>query len=325
MKQVNVITPLHNEEANLTELASRLDKVFAAEGKYRWQWTAVDDGSSDNTRKYLKSLRLHGDIQLIGFSRNFGQQAALKAGLDHSESDAVIFLDGDLQDPPESIPLLLRKWEEGASVVLACRKSRAEPFMRRMLIEAFHRIFGALTRDIMPRESGNFGLVDKTVANVLKGMSEHSLYLPGLRAWAGFSRATVEYDRAAREHGDGLSLPKLFASAWDAITGFTETPLRLIAVLGVVFSAAGFFYGSVLLVERILQLFGFFKDLEVLGFTTVAVSVFFMGGVQLICLGVIGEYLARIYREVKGRPLYLVEEVSRQGVEEKPPTPSSLD
>jgi polyisoprenyl-phosphate glycosyltransferase len=311
--RVSVVTPLFNEVGNLAALSRRLESVFEQESSYDWEWIAVDDGSRDGSREWLEAHPMRNEARLIWLSRNFGQQAALMAGLRHATGDAVIFLDGDLQDPPEAIPQLLRKWEEGAQVVIAQRAKRSERMSRRILIRLFHYLFGQLTGNLLPKDSGNFGLIDVRVAEVLRGMTEHSLYLPGLRAWAGFAQATITYDRQDRETGSGLSLLRLFGSAWDAIVAFSDLPLRLIAALGVLISLGSFGYGSVLLVERILQFFGLFSGQEVLGFTTVAVSVFFMGGVQLICLGVMGEYLAKIYREVKGRPLYLVESIQTKG------------
>lgn len=309
---VSVVTPIFNELANLPELSRRLGQVFTAERNHQWEWIAVDDGSSDGGVAFLEGLSIPCPLKIVRLSRNFGQQSALMAGLHEARGQAVIFLDGDLQDPPEVIPDLVRSWEKGAEVVFGRRISRGEPGVRRFFIRIFHRIFGKLTGHFMPPDSGNFGLVDARVAEVLRGMTEHSLYLPGLRAWAGFRRDTVDYHRAGRVRGTALSLARLFGFGWDAIVGFSEAPLRLIAALGAVISVAGFFYGGWLVIQRILQFFGLFKGLEVLGFTTVAVSVFFMGGVQLICLGVIGEYLARIYREVKGRPRYLVANVIKK-------------
>lgn len=309
---VSVVTPLFNERTNLPELVERLSCVFEARADCEWEWIVVDDGSTDGSAEFLDSLSFPFGVRIVRLSRNFGQQAALMAGLQEACGQAVIFLDGDLQDPPEVIPDFVEHWKAGAEVVFGRRTSRGEPWFRRFAIRGFHRIFGRLTGHFMPPDSGNFGLVDVRVADVLRGMSEHSLYFPGLRAWAGFRRHTVEYSRAGRTQGSALSLWRLFGFAWDAIVGFSEAPLRLIAALGALISFSGFLYGGWLIVQRVLQFFGLFKGLEVLGFTTIAVSVFFMGGVQLICLGVIGEYLARIYREVKGRPRFLVASVNRK-------------
>lgn len=314
---ISVVTPIFNESPNLPELADRLCRVLAAESGQDWEWVAVDDGSSDGGAEILEGRTMPCVLKVVRLSRNFGQQPALMAGLQHASGEAVIFLDADLQDPPEVIPEFVKRWRNGAEVVIGCRTSRGEPCLRKLLIGGFHHIFGKLTGYFMPSDSGNFGLVDARVANVLREMKEHSLYLPGLRAWAGFRRELVHYDRAGRMSGEALSLRRLFGFGWDAIVGFSEVPLRLIAALGVLISIVSFTYGGWLIIQRFLQFAGFLKNLEVLGFTTVAVSVFFMGGVQLICLGVIGEYLARIYREVKDRPRYLVAKVTEKNPQDR--------
>lgn len=304
---ISIVTPLHNEEGNIDMLADRLMEVFNTNPQFSWEWVAVDDGSTDSTCRRLRDVLVCAKHwQLVQLSRNFGQQAALRAGLDAATGDVIVFLDADLQDPPEIISELIAKWQMGAKVVFAVRRSRGESALRRFLISGFHRCFQALSGGIMPLDSGNFGLCDREVADILRKLPEHDAFLPALRAWTGFSTATVEYDRAPRLNGKGLSLVALVGFAWNALTAFSDAPLRLIFVSGLVICFLSFAYGAILLAERFLQFFGFFRQLEVLGFTTLAVAVFFMGGIQLLSIGIIGEYLARIYREVKGRPHYLV-------------------
>ena len=304
---VSIVTPLYNEAGNVAILGARLADIFKAHPEIAWEWVAVDDGSTDDTLAKLKAILPQAPRwQLIQLSRNFGQQAALRAGLEAATGDAVVLLDADLQDPPEVIPELVAKWTAGAKVVFAVRRSRGEPATRRFLISVFHRCFQALAGKIMPLDSGNFGLCDREVAGILRKLPEHDAFLPALRAWTGFPTASVEYDRGPRLSGKGLTLGRLIGFAWNAVTAFSDAPLRLIFLCGLVISSLSFMYGAILLAERFLQLFGFFKQLEVLGFTTVAVAVFFMGGVQLLSIGIIGEYLARVYREVKGRPHYLI-------------------
>jgi polyisoprenyl-phosphate glycosyltransferase len=307
---ISIVTPIFNEAENLDELSKRLFRVFSGHAGHAWEWIAVDDGSTDGGVEILDGLAdppCH--LRIVRLSRNFGQQAALMAGLQAASGGAVLFLDGDLQDPPEVIPELVKAWEGGAEVVIARRSKRSEPFLRRTLIGAFHAVFGRLTGNFMPADTGNFGLLDKKVADAVRAMPEHTLYLPGLRAWAGFRRGEIHYERSPRRRGKPLGVGKLLAFGWDALLAFSDLPLRSIAALGVVISLLSFTYAGWLIIQRVLQFLGFFKDLEVLGFTTIAVSVFFMGGVQLVCLGVIGEYLARIYREVKGRPRYIVSQI----------------
>lgn len=308
---ISVITPIFNEAENINELAARLFLAMVDVGE--WEWVVVDDGSSDDGSARLEALAPPCRMRIVRLSRNFGQQSALMAGLHAAEGDAVVFLDADLQDPPEVIPELVKAWETGAKVVIGKRSSRAEPVFRRYIIRSFHRIFANVTGHFMPFDTGNFGLVDREVSDVLRKMPEHSLYLPGLRAWAGYRRAEVDYERDNRKRGKPLGLGKLLAFGWDALLAFSDLPLRVIAALGVGISVISFSYAGWLLLQRVLQFFGYFKDLEVLGFTTVAVAVFFMGGVQLVCLGVMGEYLAKIYREVKGRPRYLIASIGDVG------------
>lgn len=304
---VSIVTPLFEEAPNVGLLTNRLHSVFTEHPGIAWEWIAVDDGSRDGTSEALRDAIVHmPNWQLIELSRNFGQQAAMRAGLDAARGDAVIFLDADLQDPPELIPDLVAKWQAGAQVVFAVRRSRGESPQRQFLLNAFHSVFRVMSGRVMPTNSGNFGLCDREVANILRKLPEHDGFLPGLRAWAGYTTASIEYDRDSRQAGEGLSVWKLTEFAWNAVTAFSDVPLRLIFLSGLIISAASFGYGAILLVQRLLQFMGLFKGLEVLGFTTVAVAVFFMGGVQLLSIGIIGEYLARIYREVKGRPHYLI-------------------
>lgn len=304
---VSIVTPLYNEAGNVAILGARLAEVFKSHPEISWEWIAVDDGSTDDTESRLReAVKESPRWQLIQLSRNFGQQSALRAGLEAATGDAVILLDADLQDPPDLIPELVARWKAGAKVVFAVRRSRGESPARQLLVSLFHRCFHSLAGGMMPLDSGNFGLCDREVADILRKLPEHDAFLPALRAWTGFKTASVDYDRGPRHSGRGLSLTKLTGFAWSAVTAFSDLPLRLIFLAGLVISTLSFAYGAVLLAQRFLQFFGFFKQLEVLGFTTVAVAVFFMGGVQLLSLGIIGEYLARVYREVKGRPHFIV-------------------
>jgi dolichol-phosphate mannosyltransferase len=307
--RVSIVVPLFNEEDVVGELIERVMKLSAP--SVAWDVVLVDDGSRDRTRdRAVQLLAAHGRGRLVALSRNFGQQAAYRAGLEYADGDAVVMMDGDLQDPPEFIPELVGAWRQGANVVVGCRRSRQERGWRRWLFEAFHLAFFRLTDGAMPRNSGTFGLMDRRVADHVRSLPESSLFLPALRCWPGFKRALVWYDRRQRAAGKPKqSLSRLFGYAWDGIISFSERPLRWITRLGLVVSLAGFAYAALLVVQRILQLFGYFKDLEVLGFTTIVVAVLCMGGLQLIAIGVVGEYIARIYREVKHRPIFIVESI----------------
>jgi glycosyltransferase involved in cell wall biosynthesis len=256
--------------------------------------------------------------KFVQLSRNFGQQAAYRAGLDVADGDAVIFLDADLQDPPELIPEMIKRWHEGAKLVTACRKSRAETGVRRVLFDAFHAVFFRVTHGVMPKDSGTFGLMDRAVADQLRRMPELSVFLPALRCWVGFRQDIVWYDRSVRAGAPKQSWAKLFSYAWNGITSFSTVPLKLISVLGLVISAIGFSYAAALLFIRFLQWWGWFQSLVVQGFTSLAVAVLCLGGIQLLCLGVIGEYLEKVYTEVKRRPPYIVAETLQSGKPHEP-------
>ena len=307
---ISVVIPLFNEAATLPRLVARLAELKLPAGCSP-QFVFVDDGSVDETLPALADCRTALKCwKTVSLTRNFGMQAACRAGIAHSDGDAIAVLDADLQDPPELVPEMVARWRSGASLVIGVRRSRPERGLRGMLLRVFHHIFARVTDNLMPRDSGNFALMDASVAARLTTLGESNYFLPALRVWAAESVVCLPYDREGREGKPRQTLSRLIAYAWDGITSFSDRPLRYISALGFLIAVPSFIYGMVLLVQRLLQFFGLFKDLEVLGFTTVAVAVFFMGGVQLICLGVIGEYVARTYRESKRRPAYFVSEIS---------------
>ena len=306
---VSIIVPVWNEEETIPSLIVRLQKL-SGETSYLFDFIFVNDGSIDRTQDKLVELSPQlPRWRVVKLSRNFGQQAAYRAGLDQAGGDVVVFLDGDLQDPPEMIPEMINLWKQGSMVVVGRRRSRPERGLRGFLMRRFHDIFYAVTGGLMPKGSGTFGLMDRKVANALKCMPELNIFLPALRSWVGYPRGYVWYDRAAREGKPKQTLGRLFNYAWDGILSFSELPLRTISWIGVLISLIGFGYASILIAIKIGQLLGYFKDLIVPGFTTIAVAVLCVGGIQLISLGVLGQYIARIYREVKRRPLYLTEEI----------------
>ncbi len=305
---ISIIVPLFNEEENVVALIGRLQALSRLEVA-KWQFIFVNDGSADGTReRLLAEVKKLPRWLFIQLSRNFGQQAAYRAGLDAADGDAVVFLDADLQDPPEIIPEMIERWKDGAKLVTACRKSRAERGLRRVLFDAFHAIFFRVTNGVMPKDSGTFGLMDRLVADELRRMTELSVFLPALRCWVGFRQEVIWYDRAVREGAPKQSISKLFGYAWNGITSFSTVPLKLISLLGLIISGIGFSYAAVLLFVRILQWWGWFPSLIVQGFTSLAVAILCLGGIQLLCLGVIGEYLEKVYTEVKRRPPYIVAE-----------------
>jgi glycosyltransferase involved in cell wall biosynthesis len=314
---VSIVIPVWNEEETIPALIERLEKLLHG-STFRFDFIVVNDGSSDQTQeKLLQLLPRLSRWRIVRLSRNFGQQSAYRAGLDQADGDAVVFLDADLQDPPELIPAMIDVWQHGSKVVVARRRSRPERGLRGFLMRRFHDIFHAMTGGLMPKDSGTFGLMDKTVADAVRAMPELNVFLPALRSWVGYPRGYVWYDRAERKGKPKQTLSKLFNYAWDGILSFSELPLKIISWIGVVTSLFGFGYAGVLILIKIAQLFGYFRDFIVPGFTTLAVAVLCVGGVQLISLGIVGQYIARIYREVKQRPLYLTEEIVASPAEDE--------
>ncbi|HEX5400463.1 MAG TPA: glycosyltransferase family 2 protein [Verrucomicrobiae bacterium] len=307
---VSIVIPMFNERDSLRPLFERLMQTVK-NATVEWELIVVDDGSTDGTREVIaKELAAFSRWQLVLLSRNFGQQPAYRAGLEYAHGDAVVFLDADLQDPPELIPQLLAKWREGFKVVTGCRVSREERGLRRFLLDSFHKVFHQMTGRVMPLDSGMFSIIDRVVLNQLLAARETNLFLPALKCWYGFPQTTISYARKERAVGEPKqSLRKLFRYALDGLFSFSDLPLQWIAVAGAIISAASFGYAAFLLVVKLAQLTGHFTSLDVKGFTTVAVAVFCLSGIQLLSLGIVGQYLARIYREIKGRPVYIVENI----------------
>ena len=298
-----IVIPIYDEEENLAELKARLMRACEGIADLDWRVLYVDDGSRDRSRALL--LEQHAcdpRFTLIELSRNFGHQSAITAGLAHAEADAVVLMDGDLQDPPELVPELVEAWRAGGEVVLAVRRSRAERGLRGLLLGGFHRFFGWMSDFPVPRDTGIFCLLDRRAREALAGLSESHRFLPGLQSWIGFERRTVEYDRSERAAGEPKqSYRRLIRYALDALFSFSYKPLRLMTICGVLVSAFGFLLAAFFIVRRLLGI-----EIAQIGFTTLITMVLFLGGIQLIAIGLVGEYLGRIYDEVKGRPLYIV-------------------
>lgn len=309
-RSVSLVIPLYNEEAVLPALYERLVAVLAALdgdealGCRVREIVFVNDGSRDGTLDRLRLLA-EADPRVVALhlSRNFGHQAAITAGLDAARGDAIILMDGDLQDPPEVIPELLRSWREGNDVVVARRRSRQERGLRGAAFRLFHRLFGLVSDFPIEADAGIFGLLDRRAANELIRLQERNRFLPGLRSWVGFRQATVWYDRAARAAGEPQqSFGRLLRYAFDAVFSFSYKPLRLSWLFGFVVSTFAFIYGTILVIMRLLSIN------VVVGFTTPTVAILFLSGIQLITIGILGEYLGRIYDEIKRRPHYIVAE-----------------
>jgi polyisoprenyl-phosphate glycosyltransferase len=304
-RSLSVVVAIYNEEENLPDLFERLRAAFARMPDISSNVIYVNDGSSDGSlRIMLEQQAQDPRFTIIDLSRNFGHQPAITAGLNAADADAVVMMDGDLQDPPELIPELVDCWRRGAEVVRAVRLHRAEHGIRRIGFELFYRIMNWMSDFPMPDQVGIFGLIDRRALNELNRLPERNRYLPGLRAWVGFDQRTVTYERREREAGaPKQTLWHLVRYAMDAFLSFSYKPLRLMLASGVLVSLSGFVLAMVFIVRR---LSGY--EPAPTGFTTLVTLLLFLGGVQLMAIGLLGEYLGRIYEEVKHRPLYIVKQ-----------------
>jgi glycosyltransferase involved in cell wall biosynthesis len=301
---IAVVIPVYNEEPVLPELFRRLAAVFDRESGCTWFAIVVNDGSRDRSATLIAEQHARDPrFKLVDLSRNFGFQSALAAGLAAAaKADATVTMDADLQDPPELIPQLVAAWKEGAEVVLAVRRSRQDRGLRRLAFDLFHRIFGVLTDYPIEPNSGTFGLLGRAAVDAFNHLSERNRYFPGLRAWVGFPRVDVLYDRQERAAGrPQQTFRRLVRYALDGVFSFSYLPLRLLTYAGLFIALLGFAIGLFFIVRRLLGI-----EIAQTGFTTLVTLVLFLGGVQLIGIGVLGEYLGRVYDEVKRRPNYIV-------------------
>ena len=311
MTKISVIVPCYNEEEVLPQLFQRLTAV-AGTWAMDYEVICVDDGSRDRTWELLK-LQHGGDPRwrCLAFARNFGHQTAVSAGLFYATGDAAVVIDADLQDPPEEIARLIARWREGFEVVFATRKQRRDPLFKKFLAWGFYRLLQKMTPLPMARDAGDFCLLDKKVVAVMNALPERSRYLRGLRTWCGFRQTSVEFDRAGRAAGvPQYTFKKSFTLAMDGLFSFSAAPLRLATYLGLIVSFAAFLGALFTLCQKIFaeQFARFGMAPGPHGIPTLVISTLFLGGVQLICLGILGEYIGRIYNEVKGRPLWVLRE-----------------
>lgn len=303
----SIIAPIYNEYENIPLLYQRVKEVMDSTGE-TWELILVDDGCTDGSTDRIRELAAKDPIvRPVIFARNFGHQIAVTAGLDYSRGKAVVIIDADLQDPPEMILELAKKWKEGYEVVYAVRAEReGESWFKLATASLFYRLIYRITDVKIPLDTGDFRLIDRKVVDVMNTMREKHRFLRGMASWVGFKQIGVEYKRAARHAGvTKYPFKKMLKFAQDGITGFSYFPLQIATYLG--FIAAGV---SVLAIPviAILRMTGT-HPLE--GQTTTLVAVLFLGGVQLICLGVLGEYIGRLYDEAKGRPLYVTREAPK--------------
>lgn len=310
----SVIAPIFNEHESLPELYRRVREVMDSTGE-PWELILIDDGSRDGSTDWIRRLAEEDSrIRPVIFARNFGHQIAVTAGLDYSRGDAVAIIDADLQDPPEVILEMIAKWREGYEVVYAVRAEReGESWFKLQTASLFYRLIYRMTDVKIPMDAGDFRLMDRKVVNVMNSMRERHRFLRGMSAWVGFRQIGIPYRRAARFAGSTkYPLKKMFKLALNAITGFSFFPLQLATYLG--FGAAGL---SIILIPIVIVLRSLTRT-ELLGQATTLVAVLFFGGVQLISLGILGEYLGRVYDEVRRRPLYIVSQAPEDIKPEEP-------
>ena len=301
---ISIIVPVLNEAANLSELAERLRAALATVDA-TWEVVLIDDGSTDGTLAALRALNA-GDARFkaISLSRNFGKERAIAAGLAYARGDAAVLIDADLQHPPELIGEFVKQWRQGFDVVYGQRLDRAtDGLVRRRLAQVYYHVFRALSRTTLPPGAGDFRLLSRRAVDAMNRLGERERFNKGLYSWIGFPSAGVPYRVAERKSGTAKwSLRKLLHFALDGIFSFSTVPLRMSSILGVLISAGAFGYGLWFLFYTLL--FGVDRP----GFPSLIISIMFLSGIQLISLGVVGEYLGRVYEEVKARPLYLVAE-----------------
>jgi polyisoprenyl-phosphate glycosyltransferase len=298
---ISVVVPIYNERENLPALRQRLVNALESIGD-PWEILLVDDGSRDESPAIMREFHAQDErIKVVSLSRNFGHQPAVSAGIHHAAGDCVILIDGDLQDPPEVIPEMVAKWKEGFAVVLAERASRADAGARGIGFRLFYPLLRRITDLPSAPDAGIFGLMDRAVVNEFNRLPERNRFIPGLRIWLGFKQTSVLYDRAERAAGKPKqTLSRLIHYAADGMISFSYKPLRAATWLGFVTSIVAF----CLAIFYFVTFFTSHKSIS--GFTTLIVCVLLIGGIQLISVGILGEYIGRIYEEVKQRPLYVV-------------------
>lgn len=300
---LTIVVPCYNEEKVLPEFVSRSISVIK-NLKKSFEMILINDGSKDSTLEVARSLAdKHPEIKVINFSRNFGHQSAVTAGIDHAKGRAVILIDADLQDPPEVITEMVQKWHEGYDVVYGQRRTReGETRFKLLTAKFFYQCLRFLTDKRIPKDTGDFRLMDRKVVDEIKNMREKHRFIRGMVSWVGFRQIPVLYDRKPRFAGKtNYPLKKMLMFSLDAILSFSILPLRLITFLGIVIVLIALFFSSLIFIVRISQ-----PDYFIPGFSATTLLLLFFGGIQLFAIGVVGEYLGRIYEEIKRRPLYII-------------------
>lgn len=303
---ISYIFPIYNEEGNIGLLYETMRDLLASVSKYDFELIFINDGSSDTSLEQLLQLQQRDKrVTVIDFSRNFGHQLAVTAGLDYAQGDAVIIMDSDMQDPPKVSLELIQKWEEGYEVVYAQRRTRKDSFFKKATATLFYRLLSRIAEINIPRDTGDFRLLDKKVVAAIVRFKERNRFLRGLVSYAGFKQIGVSFDRDERHAGaSGYPLKKMIRFALDGILSFSTFPLKLATQIGFIVATLSFLGGIYAIVLKL-----FFSSSAVPGWTFLAVSVLFCSGIQMLLLGIIGEYIGRIFTEVQDRPLYLINEI----------------
>ena len=309
---LSIVVPLYNEEGNVRALVERIVGIAQRlPGVQRYEIVLVNDGSRDGTLERIREeMRRHPDVVLVNLSRNFGHQIAATAGLDIAQGQAIVLMDGDLQDPPELIEQFVERWRAGYDVVYAVRRTRkGESAFKLFTASLFYRIIKRLTNVSIPVDTGDFRLMSRRVADALKRSRERHRFLRGMVSWVGYNQIGIEYDREERLSGETkYPFSKMLKFAIDGITSFSDVPLRFASYLGFCVSGAAFVYAIVII---IFKAFHFGTPEFARGWSSTMVVILFLGGVQLIGIGILGEYIGRINDEVKARPLYLISDIER--------------
>ncbi len=309
---ISIVIPIFNEEENLHQLYQRLTAASPSWNE-DYEIVLVDDGSSDSSLAIMCDYAAKDShVRVIKLSRNFGHQPAISAGIQEAKGDAVIIMDGDLQDPPEELHRFLAKWREGYQVVYAVRTKRKEGFFKKLAYSSFYRLLAKISDIEIPLDSGDFCVMDRKVVNtIVKEMPEQVRFVRGLRAYAGYKQIGVSYERAERAAGEvKYTFKKLVQLALDGLFGFSHMPLRLATYMGFFISIPSFLIGIFFVIHRIVgfKLLGHTPE-EIPGTTTLTFGMYFLGGITLIILGILGEYIGRIYIEVKKRPFFVIDEI----------------
>jgi glycosyltransferase involved in cell wall biosynthesis len=309
---LSIVVPLYNEAENVAPLVDRIGSVVERlRADYDFEIVLVNDGSTDGTVAAIRgAMQRYRHVVLVNLSRNFGHQLAATAGIEIAAGDAVVLMDGDLQDPPELIEAFVRKWRQGYDVVYAVRRARpGESRFKLLTARAFYRIIKRLTKIAIPLDTGDFRLMSRRVVEALRRSKERHRFLRGMVSWVGFNQTAIEYDRDVRYSGaTKYPVGKMLRFAMDGITSFSDIPLRFASYVGFAVSAIAFVYALVIIA---FKLFSLRPPAYTPGWASTIVAVLFLGGVQLMSLGILGEYLGRVYDEVKGRPLYLISDIER--------------